>query len=178
MRSNLASYLLGLVKRENNKTPHQRVYYTVFCFSEVLRIVCIGLPGGASGKESACQCRRHRSCGFNPWARKIPWRRKCQPTLVFLPGESHGQRSLVGYSPWGHKESDTTEWLTHTTCGSDGKASAYNAGDLGSSPGLGSSPAEGNGTLLQYSCLENPIDRGAWWATVHRVAKSRTWLSN
>ena len=55
-------------------------------------------PGSASGKESACQCRRHKRWGFNPWVRKIPWRRKWQPTLVFLPGEPHGQRSLVGYS--------------------------------------------------------------------------------
>ena len=46
---------------------------------------------------------------FNPWVGKIPWRREWQPTLVFLPGEFHGQRSLVGYSPWGHKQSDTTE---------------------------------------------------------------------
>ena len=49
--------------------------------------------------------------GFNPWVRKIPWRRKWQPTLVLLPGKSHGQRSLVGCSPWGHKLSDTTERL-------------------------------------------------------------------
>ena len=60
---------------------------------------------------------------------------------------------------------------------SDGKASAYNAGDPGSVPGSGSSPGEGNGNPLQYSCLENPLERGAWWATVHGVAKSRTWLS-
>ena len=53
-----------------------------------------------SGKESACQCRRHR---FNPWVGKIPWRRAWQPTLVFLIGKSPGQRSLLGYSPWGHK---------------------------------------------------------------------------
>ena len=52
------------------------------------------------GKESAHQCRR---CGFNPWVAKISWRRKWQPTSVFLPGEFHGQRSLVGYGPWGHK---------------------------------------------------------------------------
>ena len=67
------------------------------------------IPGGASGKEPACQhrrCKRHES---NPWVRKIPWRRKWQPTLVFLPGESHGQRSIAGYSPWDHRESDTTE---------------------------------------------------------------------
>ena len=57
------------------------------------------------------------------------------------------------------------------------KASACNAGDLGSIPGLGRSPGEGNGNPLQYSCLENPMDRGAWQATVHGVAKSRTGLS-
>ena len=62
--------------------------------------------------------------------------------------------------------------------GSDGKASACNAGDLGSIPGLGRSPGEGNGNPLQYSFLENSfLERGAWWATVHRVTKSRTQLS-
>ena len=55
--------------------------------------------------------------------------------------------------------------------GSDGKASACNAGDLGSIPGLGTSPGEGNGTPLKYSCLENPMDREAWWAPVYGVAK-------
>ena len=58
--------------------------------------------------------------------------------------------------------------------GSDGKASAYNAGDLGSIPGSGRSPGEGNGTPLQYSCLENPMDGGARLATVYGVAKSWT----
>ena len=58
-----------------------------------------GLLGGSAGKEFACQCRRH---GFEPWLGNIPWRRKWQPTLVFFPGKSHGQRGLVGYSPWGH----------------------------------------------------------------------------
>ena len=62
--------------------------------------------------------------------------------------------------------------------GSDGKEYACNAGDLGSVPGLGRSPGEGNGNPLQYSCLENSMDRGAWQATVHWVAKSRTRLSN
>ena len=60
--------------------------------------------------------------------------------------------------------------------GSDGKASACNEGDLGLIPGSGRSPGEGNGNPLQYSCLENSTDGGAWWATVHRVAKSRTRL--
>ena len=62
--------------------------------------------------------------------------------------------------------------------GSDGKASAYNAGDLGSIPGSGRSPGEGNGNPFQYSCLENPMDGGTWLTTVHRVAKSRTRLSD
>ena len=60
--------------------------------------------------------------------------------------------------------------------GSDGKVSAYNVGDVGLIPGSGRSSGEGNGNPLQYSCLENPVDRGAWWATVHGVAKSRTRL--
>ena len=54
-------------------------------------------------KKSACQCRRCRTGGFDPWVGKIPWRRKWQPTLLFLPEKSHGQRSLEGYSPWGCK---------------------------------------------------------------------------
>ena len=58
------------------------------------------------------KCRRLRRHWFNPWIRKIFWRRKWQSTPAFLPGKSHGQRSLVGYSPWGHKESDTTEQLS------------------------------------------------------------------
>ena len=62
--------------------------------------------------------------------------------------------------------------------GSEVKASASNTGDLGSIPGLGRSPGEGNGNPLQYSCLEKPMDGGAWWATVHGVAKSRTRLSD
>ena len=63
----------------------------------------LGFPGGSVGKESTCQCR------YCAWVGKILWRRKWQPTPVFLPGESYGQRSLLGDSPWGRKESDTTE---------------------------------------------------------------------
>ena len=143
------------------------------------------------------ECRRP---GFNPWFWKVPWRRKWRPTLLILPGKSHGQRSLAGYSPWGREESDTTEHArtsTHTHIhtrararqvdevwpqdvdwvqvwsilshlpgnkglpgGSGGKVSTCNAGDLGSIPGSGRSPGDGNGNPLQYSCLENPMDRG------------------
>ena len=62
--------------------------------------------------------------------------------------------------------------------GLDGKESARSVEDLGSIPGLGRSPGVGNGNSLQYACLENPVDRGAWWATVRRVEKSRTHLSD
>ena len=76
-------------------------------------------------------------------------RRQWHPTPVILPGKSHGQRSLVGYSPWGREESDTTGRLHfHFSLSSTG---------------------EGNGNPFQYSCLENSMERGAWWATVIRV---------
>ena len=58
-----------------------------------------GFPGGASGKEPTCQCQRHKAWGFDPWVGKIPWTKAGQPTAVFLPGESHGRRNMVGHSP-------------------------------------------------------------------------------
>ena len=69
-----------------------------------------GFPGGSDGKRICLQCRFR--LGFDPWIRKIPLRSKWLPTPVSLPGEFHGQRSLVGYSPWGHKELDMTKQLT------------------------------------------------------------------
>ena len=79
---------------------------------------CFGLPQGLSGQRTCLKCRRLRRGGLNPWVGKTPWRRKCQGTPEFLPGESQGQRSLVAYSPWGSQELDRTERLnTHTvTC--------------------------------------------------------------
>ena len=71
------------------------------------------LPRWCRGKESACLFRRCKRWRFDP-SPKIPWGRKWQPIPVFLPGKFHGQRSLAGYSPWGHKESDTTHTHTHT----------------------------------------------------------------
>ena len=75
--------------------------------------LCLGYPGGNSGKEPVCQWGRHKRCRLSPWVGKIPWRRAWQPTPVFLPGKSHERRKLVGYSPWGHKEVDTTEAAEH-----------------------------------------------------------------
>ena len=72
----------------------------------------IGLPWWLSCKELTCLEGRHGRHKFNPWVRKIPWRRKWQPIPLFLPGKSHGWRRLVGYSPWGHKESDMSEQLS------------------------------------------------------------------
>ena len=77
---------------------------------------CMDFPSGASGKEPTCQCRRPRRHGSSSWVGTIPLRRAWQPTPVFLPGESHEQRSLAGGSPWGHTESDTTEAMTHVAC--------------------------------------------------------------
>ena len=83
-------------------------------------------------------------------------RRQWHPTPVLLPGKAHGWRSLVGCSPWGRQESDTTEWLHfHFSLSCTG---------------------EGNGNPLQCSCLENPRDGGAWWAAIYGVAQSQTWL--
>ena len=70
------------------------------------------IPGGTGGKESACQCRKCKRLWFDSWAQKVPWRRAWQATPVFLPEKCHGQRSLGGYSPGCHKESDVTEWLS------------------------------------------------------------------
>ena len=120
------------------------------------------------------------------WVRSLgqedPLEKEWQSTPVLLPEKSHGQRSLVGYSPWGHRESDMTERLHFTSptliflgfpCGSAGKESACNLGDLGSIPGLGRSPGERNSYLLQYSGLENFMD-----CIVHGVANSPTPLSD
>ena len=77
--------------------------------SALTPLLSLGCPGGAKGKEPACQCWKRKRRGFDPWVGKIPWRRAQQPTPVFLPGESHGQRSLKGYSLQGRRESYTTE---------------------------------------------------------------------
>ena len=75
---------------------------------------CWGLPRSPKWLRTCLpmQCRRHKRRGFDPWVGKIPWRRKWQPTPVFLPGKSYGQGSLAGYSPWGCTDSDMTEQLT------------------------------------------------------------------
>ena len=88
------------------------------------------------------------------WGYIYTWKRQPHPTPVLLPGKSHGQRSLVGCSSWGCEESDTTGRLPFH----------FSLSCIG----------EGNGNLLQCSCLENPRDGGAWWAAVYGVAESDT----
>ena len=84
----------------------------------------LGFPGGASGIEPTCQCKRHKRRRCDPWVRKIPWRKAWQPTALFLSGEPHGQRSLADCSPQGCKESDMTERLsTHACSTPDGLSS-------------------------------------------------------
>ena len=93
--------------------------------------------------------------------RAVTGRKQWHPTPVLWPGKSHGQRSQVGCSPWGHCESDTTEWLYFH----------FSLSCIG----------EGNGNPLQCSCLETPRDGGAWWAAIYGVTQSRTqlkWLNS
>ena len=91
--------------------------------------------GKPSGKAPTCQCRRHKRRTFESWVGKIPWRRKWQPTRGFLPGESHGQRSLVGYSLWGCKESDMTESnLARSTWGPSQYKTRKNSGTFRGGP--------------------------------------------
>ena len=100
-------------RRFSFKELHPMVYTLCFCIrKEKVKLIDPWLPWWLSGKESACQCRR---CRFDPWVRKIPWRRKWQPTAIFSPGESHGQRRLAGYSQWGVTELDMTEMTEHGT---------------------------------------------------------------
>ena len=91
--------------------PRSVLHQANFCIILGGRImyVLVWFPGGASGKEPRWQCRRHKRQRFYPWVGKMPRRRAWQPTPVLLPGESHGQRSLAGYSPQRSKESDRTE---------------------------------------------------------------------
>ena len=114
-----------------------------------LQLFCRFFLGGVKNKRIAQLvkiCLQCRRPQLDSWVGKIPWRSHRLPTLVFL-----------GFC-----------------CGSAGKKSSGNVGDLGLIPGLGRSPGGGHGNPFQYSYLENPMHRGAWWATVSGVAKSRT----
>ena len=113
--------------------------------------------------NTSLKCKRKIVTGFHLFIQQLfiecytmTWRRQWHPALVLLPGKSHGRRSLVGCSPWGREESDTTE-RPHFH---------FSLSCIG----------EGNGNPLWCSCLEDPRDGGAWWAAVCGVAQSRTRL--
>ena len=130
------------IKSDNPRGNSPWIYMRIWSF-----------PAGSDGKASVCNVGDPSSI---PGSGRSPGGWNGTPLQYsFLPGESHGQRSLVGYSLWGCKESDTTEQLYLLTY-----------------------TREGIGTPLQHSCLGNPRDGGAWWATVHGVAKSQTRLSD
>ena len=127
--------------------------------SSVLSLQAYDCITFSSSKLDTCFLRAFALAVAHAWI--ASWlttlrRRRWHPTPVLLLGKSHGWRSLVGCSPWGREESDTTEQLHFH----------FSLSCIG----------EGNGNLLQCSCLENPRDRGAWWAAVYGVAQSRTRL--
>ena len=128
-----------------------------------------GFPCGSAGKESACNVGDQ---GLIPGLGRSPGEGKSLPTPLFWPGEFHGLYS--------HGVAKSRTRLRAFPCtftgGSNGKESARDIGDLDSNSGSGRSAGAGNGNPLQYSCLENPMDRGAWRAAVHGVTKSWTLL--
>ena len=106
--SRLSYEAVTFLRQKSFSLYDSKHFYSVFTFY-VASLTISRFSGGASSKEPTCQCRRYKRHGFDPWVGKLPWRRKWQPTPVFLPGKSHGQRSLAGCSPWGHEELDVIE---------------------------------------------------------------------
>ena len=159
------------------------MFITLHIYSAIL--LSTGFPGGSDGKASACNAG---DPGSIPESGRFPWRRKWQPTPVLLPEKLHGLRSLVGYSPRG---SQSWTWLSDFTFSfsllsmgfSESSVvknlSARTGGirDSGSVPESGRSSGGRHANPVQYSCLENPMDWGIWWAMVRSVAKIRTRLS-
>ena len=131
------------------------------CSHEIKRHLLLGRKA-MTKLDSVLKKQRHHFADKSPYSQSYDFpcshvrRRQWHPTPVLLPGKSHGWRSLVGCSPWGREESDTTERLHFH----------FSPSCIG----------EGNGNPLQCSCLENPRDRGAWWAAIYGVAQSRTRL--
>ena len=172
----------------------------------ISELYSVGLPRWLSGKESACQCgRRTRDPGFSPWIRKIYGSGKWQPSSILAwkipwaeePGKLRARHNWTTERTHTHPLNQQFNFCSLSTLhkcarkcvhrcslqrclcvpgGSDRKDFTHNAGDLGSIPELGRSPGGGHGNPLQYSCLENPMDRGAWPATVHGVEKNWTRL--
>ena len=123
---------------------------------------------------------KHLPAMQETWVRSLgwedPWRRKWQPTPLLLPRKFHGWRSLVGNMGSQRVRHDWTTSLSLWAV-KNLPANVGDIGDGGSVPGFGRSPGIGNGNPLWYSCLGNLLDRETWWAIVHGVAKSWTWLN-
>ena len=152
----------------------------------------MGFPGGSDGKVSDCNARDQ---GLSPGLGITPGRRNGNP-LQYSCLENSMDRGAWWATVHGVAELDMTERLHFTSIQGEshppglllcsfgllqvfpGGSVVKNPGDASSSPGLGRSPGKGNVNPCQYSCLENSMDRGAWWATGRRVAKSPMWLSN
>ena len=142
----------------------------------------MGLPKWLTSKESTCQGGRRRRHGFDPWVRKIPWRRKWQPTPVLLPGESNGQRSLADFRPWGHKRNWTwlSDYTTTITHGSRNTCFPPRASVPGWEPvhrhtrGLYSTSelvlASGDNVRCDTSCIRPPL-----WASLKPQTHSCHW---
>ena len=161
-----------------------------------------GYSPGAEQRWRARELQQLRLPGSRAQARGLRWAGSVAPRGTWDPGTHPVSPALAGRlcttgppgKPWGlellrpfccfYKRSDCRrkwwrkQWRQDSPGGSDDKESACNSGDLGSIPGLGRSPEGGHGIPVRYSCLENPVDRGAWWATVHAVTDSRTPLSD
>ena len=140
--------------------------------------VFTSVPGGSGDKESACNSGDSGDTGLTPGLGRFPWRRKWQPTLIFLPRESYGQKCLVGYSPRGHKESDTTEWLS-----TQNKVTQYNIICLrGSELIQGSISSTVSGSKYQLLHLQNKrvnmLSTKIKWVTLFPKSNIRLSLPN
>ena len=172
------------------KTVSQETYIFPVCFSHGSNLHSLSVSGKAGNSTQACTEPFTHVQGLSLSALLISW---AEP---FMGGTAlHHVMVIVNNTAMNIESMYLFKWwfslviypwvglLDHMAVlqgflGLDGKESACNAGDLSLIPGMGRSPGEGNGHPLQYSYLENPMDRGAWWATVHGVAKSWPWLSD
>ena len=119
----------GILRETKSTEMGGTTYERIYC-KNIWGKYCDRFPGGSVGKESTCWCRRLRRHGFSPGVGKILWRRKWQPTPVFLPGKFHGQKSLAGYSPQGPKELDNSERLSTHALWQKHEAGSFTEGCL------------------------------------------------
>ena len=139
---------------------------------DVLHVFVIHSTNRSEEQKSSCRINVHSSYPRTQHSRPLQAPLKCSGLCFIRIYSSHVQAIF-----WHLLQTDKFHCLIKVY-GSEGRESACNAGDPGSIPGVGRCPGEGNGNPLQYSCLENTMDGGAWWATVHGVTKSRTRLSD